>query len=73
MQYDADGNRTVRTRISNAYAADYQTKSFYDYRNRMTDQEFFDNNGVLTKCCASFYLTGIGGESLDLRGRPDPA
>ena len=24
-------------------------------------------------CCASFYLTGIGGESLDLRGRPDPA
>src|SRR5487761_26946 len=23
----------------------------------------------LRACCASFYLTGIGGESLDLRGR----
>ena len=28
---------------------------------------------LIEVCCASFYLTGIGGESLDLRGRPDPA
>jgi RHS repeat-associated protein len=47
--HDADGNQTVRTRISNAYATDYQTTFAWDYRNRHTDVEYFDNNGVLTK------------------------
>ncbi len=48
-QHDADGNTTVRTRISADYAADYRTTFAWDYRNRLTDVEYFDNNGVLTK------------------------
>src|SRR5487761_760419 len=47
--HDADGNQTVRTRISNSYATDYKTTYSWDYRNRLTDVEYFDNNGVLTK------------------------
>jgi RHS repeat-associated protein len=47
--HDADGNQTVRTRISNNYAADYRTTYSWDYRNRLTDVEYFDNNSVLTK------------------------
>jgi RHS repeat-associated protein len=48
-QHDADGNTTVRTRISNSNATDYQTTYTWDYRNRLTDVEYFDNNSVLTK------------------------
>jgi hypothetical protein len=48
-QHDADGNQTVRTRISSAYAADYRTTFAWDYRNRLTDVEYFDNNSVPTK------------------------
>ncbi|MGH7193808.1 MAG: hypothetical protein ACREJM_09785, partial [Candidatus Saccharimonadales bacterium] len=48
-QFDGEGNRTLRTRISNASASDYQTKFFYDYRNRLTDEEYFNNSGTLTK------------------------
>ncbi|HEX7377376.1 MAG TPA: RHS repeat-associated core domain-containing protein, partial [Pirellulales bacterium] len=47
--FDADGNRTSRTNISSAYATDYKTTYTWDYRNRLTDVEFFDNNNVLTK------------------------
>ena len=47
--HDADGNQTVRTRISNSYATDYRTTYAWDYRNRLTDVEYYDNNGVLTK------------------------
>lgn len=47
--YDGEGNRTLRTRISNAQASDYQTKYIYDYRNRLTDEEYFNNSGTLTK------------------------
>jgi RHS repeat-associated protein len=47
-QHDADGNTTVRTRISNSYATDYQTTYTWDYRNRLTDVEYYDNNSVLT-------------------------
>jgi RHS repeat-associated protein len=47
--FDANGNRTVRTRISSDYASDYKTTYAWDYRNRLTDVEFFDNNNVLTK------------------------
>src|SRR5487761_1164828 len=69
-QYDADGNRTVRTRISNAYASDYQTQYSYDYRNRLTDEEFFDNNGVLTKHVHYVYdvLDREIGEQIDDTG-----
>jgi hypothetical protein len=48
-QFDAEGNRTVRTRISSAYAPDYKTLYSYDYRNRLTGVAFYDNNGVLTQ------------------------
>ncbi|HVA46739.1 MAG TPA: RHS repeat-associated core domain-containing protein, partial [Pirellulales bacterium] len=48
-QHDADGNTTVRTRISTNYATDYQTTYTWDYRNRLTDVEYYDNNAVLTK------------------------
>ncbi|OYV83355.1 MAG: hypothetical protein B7Z73_16075, partial [Planctomycetia bacterium 21-64-5] len=47
-QFDAEGNRTVRTRISTAYATDYKTTYAWDYRNRLTDVETFDNSGTLT-------------------------
>src|SRR5487761_1367617 len=47
--HDADGNQTVRTRISNSYATDYRTTYAWDYRNRLTDVQSYDNNGVLTK------------------------
>ena len=48
-QHDADGNTTVRTRISDAYATDYTTTYTWDYRNRLTDVEYYDNNSLLTK------------------------
>ncbi|HVA50387.1 MAG TPA: RHS repeat-associated core domain-containing protein [Pirellulales bacterium] len=48
-QHDADGNTTVRTRISTNYASDYQTTYSWDYRNRLTDVEYYDNNSVLTE------------------------
>jgi RHS repeat-associated protein len=48
-RHDADGNTTVRTRISNSYASDYRTTYTWDYRNRLTDVEYYDNNSVLTK------------------------
>ena len=47
--HDADGNQTVRTRISNSYATDYRATYSWDYRNRLTDVEYYDNNSVLTK------------------------
>ncbi|MGH7138789.1 MAG: hypothetical protein ACREHD_23830, partial [Pirellulales bacterium] len=48
-QHDADGNTTERTQIASTYSAQYQTNYTYDYRNRLTDLEYYDNNGVLTK------------------------
>jgi RHS repeat-associated protein len=48
-QHDADGNQTVRTRISTSYATDHQTTYSWDYRNRLTDVQYYDNNGLLTK------------------------
>ena len=47
--HDADGNQTVRTRISSSYASDYRTTYSWDYRNRLTDVVYYDNNSVLTK------------------------
>jgi RHS repeat-associated protein len=48
-QHDADGNQTVRTRISNNYATDYRATYTWDYRNRLTDVQYYNNNSVLTK------------------------
>jgi len=47
--YDAEGNRTSRTRISNDPANDYKTTYTWDYRDRLTDVEFYNNSSVLTK------------------------
>jgi YD repeat-containing protein len=47
--YDADGNRVSRTQIANTYSTDYKTTYSWDYRNRLTDVENYDNNGVLTQ------------------------
>ncbi|MGH7194932.1 MAG: hypothetical protein ACREJM_15565, partial [Candidatus Saccharimonadales bacterium] len=54
-QHDADGNQTVRTRISNSYATDYRTTYAWDYRNRLTDVEYYDNNSALTKLVHFVY------------------
>ena len=47
--FDNEGNRTSRTRISSSYAADHTVTYSWDYRDRLTDVEYFDNNSVLTK------------------------
>jgi RHS repeat-associated protein len=47
--YDADGNLVSRTQIASTYSTDYRTTYTWDYRNRLTDVENFDNNGVLTQ------------------------
>jgi hypothetical protein len=47
--YDAAGNLVTRTRISTASANDYKTTYTWDYRNRLTDVDFYNNNGVLTQ------------------------
>jgi RHS repeat-associated protein len=45
--YDADGNRVSRTHIAGTYSTDYKTTYTWDYGNRLTDVENYDNNGVL--------------------------
>ena len=47
--YDHQGNRVTRTRISSGQASDYETTYAWDYRNRLTDVEYFNNSGTLTK------------------------
>ncbi|HEX7378021.1 MAG TPA: hypothetical protein VF278_12950, partial [Pirellulales bacterium] len=47
--YDPAGNLTTRTRISSAAANDYKTVYLWDYRNRLTDVEFYNNSGTLTQ------------------------
>src|SRR6185312_15686455 len=46
--YDAEGNRITRTRISGAPASDYLTTYTWDYRDRLTDVDFYNNSSVLT-------------------------
>ncbi|MGH7137900.1 MAG: RHS repeat-associated core domain-containing protein, partial [Pirellulales bacterium] len=48
-QYDADGNVISRTQIANTYSTQYQTTYSWDYRNRLMDVEYYDNNDVLTE------------------------
>jgi RHS repeat-associated protein len=47
--YDHEGNRVSRTRISSGTANDYITDYSYDYRNRLTDVNYYNNSSVLTK------------------------
>jgi len=47
--YDAEGNRVSRTRISNNPANDYLTTYTFDYRDRLTDVDFYNNSSVLTE------------------------
>ena len=47
--YDHQGNRLTRTRISSAQANDYETTYAWDYRNRLTDVNYYNNSGALTK------------------------
>ncbi|HUY89347.1 MAG TPA: hypothetical protein VMV10_11480 [Pirellulales bacterium] len=47
--YDAEGNRISRTRISNNPANDYLTTYTFDYRDRLTDVDFYNNSSVLTE------------------------
>ncbi|HUY36053.1 MAG TPA: hypothetical protein VMV69_25160, partial [Pirellulales bacterium] len=42
--YDHQGNRVTRTRISSGQASDYETTYAWDYRNRLTDVEYFNNS-----------------------------
>ena len=46
--YDHEGNRVIRTRISSAPANDYLTTYSYDYRDRLTDVDYYNNSSVLT-------------------------
>ena len=75
----ASGERGVCLPASNTGLAEtYVLASFSQMANRTVFLGLLDADdkpAALARavCCASFYLTGIGGESLDLRGRPDPA
>jgi len=53
--YDHEGNRISRTRISNDPANDYLTTYTFDYRNRLTDVNFYNNSDVLTKHVHNIY------------------
>ena len=53
--YDAEGNRTSRTRISSDPADDYLTEYAWDYRNRLTSVTFKNNSGEVTKTVAYTY------------------
>ncbi|HVC98555.1 MAG TPA: RHS repeat-associated core domain-containing protein, partial [Pirellulales bacterium] len=46
--YDHEGNRVSRTRISSAPANDYLTTYTYDYRDRLTDVDYYNKSSVLT-------------------------
>jgi len=49
--YDAAGNLVTRTRISTGpgEVGDYRTTYSWDYRDRLTDVDFYNNNGILTQ------------------------
>ena len=47
--YDAEGNCTGRTRLSQSPADDYATEYAWDYRNRLTQVTFKNNAGQVTK------------------------
>jgi len=47
--YDHEGNRVTRTRVSSGSADDYLTTYTWDYRNRLTDVNYYNNSSVLTK------------------------
>jgi RHS repeat-associated protein len=47
-QYDAEGNRTTRTRISTDPADDYLTEYTWDHRNRLTSVTLKNNSDEVT-------------------------
>jgi len=68
--YDHQGNRVTRTRISSGQANDYLTTYTWDYRNRLTDVEYYNNSSVLTKHVHYVYdvFNHLIGMELDASG-----
>jgi hypothetical protein len=56
--YGHEGNRLTRSRISSGQANDYKTTYTWDYRNRLTDVEYHNNQGTLTKHVLTFTTSG---------------
>src|SRR5688572_16237648 len=48
-EYDNEGNRTARQRISSASADDYRMELAWDHRNRLVGVKFKNNAGTVTK------------------------
>jgi RHS repeat-associated protein len=48
-EYDNEGNRTARERISTAPATDFRIEYEWDHRNRLVGVRFKDNAGTTTK------------------------
>jgi RHS repeat-associated protein len=53
--YDAEGNRTSRTRISTAAADDYTASYAWDHRNRLTSVTFTNASGSVTGTVTQTY------------------
>jgi RHS repeat-associated protein len=68
--YDHEGNRLTRTRISSGQANDYKTTYSWDYRNRLTDVNYYNNSNTLTKHVHYVYdvYDHLIGEQLDPTG-----
>ena len=47
--FDPEGNRLTRTRDSSGAANDYLVKYSWDYRDRLTEVQNFNNSGTLTE------------------------
>src|SRR5262245_3160846 len=48
-EYDGEGNRTSRARISTDAADDHLTQYTWDHRNRLTKVVFKNNSGTITR------------------------
>ncbi|HVC96161.1 MAG TPA: RHS repeat-associated core domain-containing protein, partial [Pirellulales bacterium] len=68
--YDHEGNRVSRTRISSAPANDYLTTYTYDYRDRLTDVDYYNKSSVLTEHMHYVYdvFNHLIGMELDASG-----
>jgi len=68
--FDYEGNRVTRTRISSGQANDYLTTYTWDYRNRLTDVNYYNNSSVLTKHVHYVYdvCDHLIGKQLDSNG-----
>jgi len=72
-QYDAEGNRTSRTRISTAPADDYQVIYSWDHLNRLVGVTFKDEQLNVTKEITNIYDTSNRwiGQQVDTDGDGD--